>query len=90
MANTRQICGGFHMEGHHLDDQANGMDDLKRQVQQLLKHLACYETQGSDNNFGFENVNPFYCCVPADFKLSYSYMFFPFSPINQTNENEIK
>ena len=41
--NTWQNRGGFHMEGRHLDYQANGMDDLRRQFQQFSKHLACYE-----------------------------------------------
>ena len=31
------------MEDCHLDYQANGMDDLRRQVQQFSKRLACYE-----------------------------------------------
>ena len=71
------------MEGRHLDDQANGMDDLRRQVQKLSKRLECYKTQGCDNNLGFENVNPFYCRTPTNFNFSYSCMFILFPPINQ-------
>jgi len=53
MVNNRRGKGGFHMEGCHFDDQANNMEDLRRQVQQFSKHLARYKTQNCDD----ENLN---------------------------------
>ena len=49
MVNNRRGRGGFHMEGCRFDDQANNMEDLRRQVQQLSERLARYKTQNRDD-----------------------------------------
>ena len=54
------------MEGCRFDDQANNMEDLRRQVQQFLERLACYKTQNRDDeNLDFQDVNPFHFHTPA-------------------------
>ena len=54
------------MEGCHFDDQANNMEDLRRQVQQFSEHLARYKTQNRDDeNLNFQDVNPFHFHAPA-------------------------
>ena len=54
------------MEGCHFDDQANNMEDLRRQVQQFSEHLARYKTQNRDDeNLNFQDVNPFHFHAPV-------------------------